>query len=69
MNEYENQKQQKKKLGKQTRPIRPDGGSVSLGGEDLPTFDDIEQELDELLSRAKARGYELAKKYRQKSGQ
>jgi len=69
MTQDKNQKHPKKEGKKQTGPVGPDGSAVSLGQEILSTFDDIDEELDELLSRSKAMGYELAKKYRQKSGQ
>jgi len=69
MNRHNGQKVPRKSEKKQISPVGSDGDAIALGRDNLSTFDGIGEELDELLSRSKAKGYELAKKYRQKSGE
>jgi molybdenum-dependent DNA-binding transcriptional regulator ModE len=65
----------KNQLSRKERERKPQGmpgadaDAVELGQELLSTYDDIQQDIDELLARAKSKDYNLAKKYRQKSGQ
>ncbi len=46
-----------------------DEGLLKGNTEDGGAFDDIEDELDELIATARKRGYALGEKYRQTSGE